>query len=446
MAVKNSKKIITVFVAAFLVLLFQTCDVFFIHTQGSLFGSNIIARIAGLAVFIIASFLLKFNVRNFCFRRYGFVFEILIGIFYAAVPAALVYGAEYMVLMLKGYENLHLNISFPNTNDAMSLKGTLLAVGLFMFTVLLQSLFKELFFRGFVISQLFDKFGLRVSNIIQAFLYTLLLVPTVVDYILVGRFRGYGWQMTAFIIACNLFIDFVSAIKWGLFYRANGTVWMSTADHFVNNMLLTCVYITYGMMPMKWYVIQAVLVQLVSFVMFIPLYFKRDKQNEEIAAEMAVQRELAGLPVDNYSPSPVRHFVENRRFERQTEIAKKKNMPLPQKDIRFPQDFEEPVSLQDTDFFSRDRLADSIEVIDIKDNGLKEKDDSISSIESTPSEMSKAFFEDVKQKSMKTDVDVTSGMKTEEAKETDSVDEGEKNNISKLVQGYFEENFNKHTF
>lgn len=445
MAVKNSKKIATVFIAAFLVLLFQTCDIFFIHTRGSLFGGNVIARIAGIAVFIIASILLKFNVRNFCFRRYGFVFEILIGIFYAAVPAALVYGAEYTVLTLKGYENLKLNISFPNVNDAMSLKGTLLAVGLFMFTVLLQSLFKELFFRGFVISQLFDKFGLRKSNIIQAVLYTILLVPTIAEFILTGRFRGYGWQMTAFIIACNLFVDFISAIKWGLFYRVNGTVWMSTADHFVNNMLLTCVYITYGMMPMKWYVIQAVLVQVVSLAMFVPLYFKRDKQNEEIAAEMAVQRELAGLPVDNYSPSPVRHFVENKRFERQTEIAKRKNMPLPQKNIKFPKDLEEPVSLQDTDFFSRDRLAESIEVVDIKDNSIGETDN-ISNIESTPSEMSKAFFEDVKQKTLKADVDITSGMKTEEAKETDDIDEGEKNNISKLVQGYFEENFNKHTF
>ncbi len=445
MALKNSGKTAAVFIAAFFVLLFQTCDVFFIHTQGSLFGSNVIARLAGLGVFIIASLLLKFNIRNFCFRQYGFVFEILIGVLYAVIPAAIVYGAEYTVLLTKGYENLHLNISFPNTNDAMSFKGTLLAIGLFMFTVLLQSLFKELFFRGFVITQLFDKFGLRKSNVIQAVLYTLLLVPTILQYIISGRFRGYGWQMTAFIIVCNLFIDFISALKWGMFYRVNGTVWMSTADHFVNNMLLTCVYITYGMMPMKWYVIQAVLVQIISFVMFIPLYFKRDRQNEEIAAEMAVQRELAGLPVDNYSPSPVRHFVENKRFEKQTEIAKKRNMPPPKKNIRFPEDLEEPVSLQDAGFLPADRLAASVEVIGINDNAAEENPDGISPVESTPAEMSEAFFENIKQKALKTDVDITSGMKEEDAKETDGVSESG-NNISKLVQGYFEENFNKHTF
>lgn len=446
MSEKSNKKIITAFIATVLVFAFQTLDVFFIHVDGSLFGGNVVARLAGIAVFIIASFILKFNVRNFCFRRYGFVFEILIGIFFAAVPVALCYGAEYLFFTVKGYENIFLNVSFPNTNDLMSLKGRLLAIGLFIFTVLLQSLFKELFFRGFLISQLFKKFGLLKANLVQTVLYTLFLVPTIAQNIISGRFSRYGLVMTAFIIGCNLLADFISGYKWGLYYRVNGTVWMSTADHFVNNMLLTCVYVTDGMMPLKWYVIQTIVIQLISFAMFIPLYYKRDKQNEEIAAEIAIQRELAGMTVDNYSPSPTRRYIENRRFDKQTELAKKRNMPLPVKQIRFPQDFEEPVSLQDTEFFGAERLAESINVTEIKESVPEEKQKEIEDMKSAPSEKSKEFFDEMTQKNLNTDVDITHGIKEEDVKETDSVQEGGNSNISKLVQGYFEENFNKHTF
>lgn len=441
----GKKNVVFAYITAILMIAMQTVDVFYIHSTGTLMATNIVSRFAGIAVIIIFSLILKSNIRKLCFKRYNMIFEMINGFFLAAIPVAFVFGAEYMVLrFVKGYENLRINIDFPNVNDGMSMKGMLFALGVFALTVFLQSLFKELVFRGFLISQMFDRYGLSKSNLIQSVFYTLLLVPNIVQMYMTGRFDGFGWEMTAFIIVSNLFVDFLSGYKWGLCYRVTGSVWLSTVDHFTNNMLLTCLYITYGTMPMKWYVLQAVAVQLISFAIFVPVYFRRDRANEEIAAEVAVQRELAGMTVDNYSPSPVRHFIENRHRDRQEEIAKKKNMPVPADTrIRFPSDFEEPVSLSEIRPVTEDTLIETV-----KNDGAEltpEPSDDVVSINASPSEMSKEYFNDIVEQSSKTDVDITADMDAGKANEADDVSESA-SNISKLVQGYFQDNFEKYTY
>lgn len=438
------KKLIVAYISTILVLAAQTIDTFFVHDEAYLFGGDVFPRLVGIAVLSVASFMLHFNVKNFCFRRYGWPFEVIIGILYAAVPVGICYAGEYAVLKyVKGYSNVTLNVAFPNVNDNMSSRGALLAMGVFVFAVLLEAVFKELFFRGFLITQFFQKYGINKSVYVQAFLYTLMSVPIILQMWQSGRFEGYGWKMALFIVGCTLSLDFISGVKWGLFYRVNGTVWMSVADHFSNHMLLTCVFITRGMMPMKWVFVEAVAVQVISFALFIPLYFRRDRQNEEIAVEVAIRRELAGLHVDNYSPSPLRRYTETKRLEKAAEFAKKRNLPPPKPEVRFPKDFEEAVSLNDSEFFSSIIAAEKEEKqVSSTDIPVDEKTDAK---KENPTEQSMEFFEKETKKSLNTDVDITAAMPEEKAKETDDIS-GNGDSITKLVQGFYEENFNKHTF
>lgn len=435
-----NKKATIAYVVTVMVMIFQIVDVFFIHPEDSIFGGNIVARLAGIVVCIISSMILKFNIKNFCFRSYGFVFEIIIGALYAIVPAAICFGAEYCYFMLRGSENLSLNITFPNINDSMELKIKLIAIASYVFTVLLQSVFKELFFRGFLITQLSDKYKIRNAVIIQSVLYMLLLIPTIVQSLVTGQFDGFGFKMTLYIIAGNLFIDLVSGFKWGLYYRVNGTVWMSISDHFVNNMIVTCVSITSVALPMKWFVFQAVAIQLISLLMYLPLYFKRDRQNEEIAAEIAYRREIAGLTIDNYSPSSVRLYFDNKRFERQTEYAKRRNMPLPQRD-GFRTEYEEPVSLSDVELKPTEKVFETIDVFEEKKSNVEQNYSSADEVISSPSEMSKQFFEDSFEKSTEINTEEEA-----EQQNTDDNSENGNNNISQLVQTFFEDNFNKYIF
>ena len=415
----KKNKIVVLYIITLAVLVLQTIDIFFIHKDGSLFGGNIVARITGIGVAIIASIIMKFNIRNVCFRSYNWIFEILYGVLYAAVPVAICMGAEYAALTLKGYEHLKLNIWFPNTNNDMSIKGTVLAMGLFAVTLMIESVFQELFFRGLLITQFKKKYSYQVTIIVQALLFTLMIVPTLAKNIISGELRHEKTSSIIFVIACSILVEFISGAKWGLYYRVNGTLWMSTADHFISDMLLQCLYVTYSAMPAKWAVVEALAVQTLSLLIFLPLYFTRDRINEENAIEAKVQRELAGLHVDNYSPSPIRHYLENTR---------RKNVPYPERKPISRDGLEEPISLTE---FGLTNEQKSNEKTDIQ----------IGSLKTAPSEMSKAFFEEVKDKSLKTR---KSDNNPEQKDDTDFT--GGADNISKLVSEYFNDDFKKHTF
>lgn len=425
----KKNRIAVLYIAAFAIFIMQAVDVFFIHKDGSLFGDNIIARITGIGVVIVASIFLKLNIRNVCFRSYNWIFEILYGVLYAAVPVAIFLGVEDAALSLKGYEHLNLNIWFPNTNDDMSIKGTLLAMILFSITLIIEAVFQELFFRGLLITQLKQKYSYQKAIIVQALLFTTMILPTIAKDIMSGELRNESAPTVIFIVACSILVEFISGIKWGMYYRVNGTVWMSTADHFTNNMLLQCLYVTYSPMPLKWSIVEVLAVQILSFLIFLPLYFTRDKINEENAIEANVQHELADLHIDNYSPSPVRHYIENRSAERREENTRKRNTPLPER-RPIPQDgLEEPVSLRDFELNER-----------IKSD--EESSANIGSFTTSPSEMSKAFFEELKDKSLKT----RKSNIHNEPQEEDTEFTGGTDNISKLVNEYFEDDFKKHTF
>ena len=443
----KKKKVVIGYIAFVLVFACQVIDVFFVHSRDSLFGGDVASRIAGIAIVIVASVILKFNVRKICFKKYGWFAEMLYGFFLAAVPVGICLGAEFLFLKyVRGFSDFTINISFPNVSSDMGLKSMLTAVGLYVFTVFLESLFKELFFRGFLISQFHGKYGVNKSIFIQTIFYTLMLVPMIVHSYMTGRFAGYGMKMTVYIIAGNLLLDFISGIKWGLFYKVNGTVWMQVADHFVNNMLLTCFCITKGVMPVKWFVLYSLAVQAISFVMFIPLYFNRDKINEEISAEITIQRELAGMRVDSYSPSPARHFLENQKRTRQVEYAKKNNLPPPRDNrIKRPEDLENPISLSEMTEEAGEAFLKTIR----NDGAVSEPEqsDDIASLKEEPSKMSKDYFGKMINKSMNvTDGDIKDEDNTEshEANEDNSAESSD--NISKLVQEYFNKNFEKHTF
>jgi len=404
---KNKRLTIT-YISVIAVIVLQAVDVLFIHKDGSLFGNNFIARIAGIGVAIIASILLNFNIKSFCFKTYNWFFEIIYGVLFAAVPFIICIGGEFVSLTFKGYNALKFNIWFPNTNDDMSIKGTILAMGLFTATIILEAVFQEMFFRGFLITQFHSRYGMSRSNIIQDALFIIVCIPEIYTKINADESARKSITTAVFIIICYILSVFVAGFKCGLYYRASGTLWMATADHFAYKMLMQCIYITYSTMPLKWYVLQALALQLMSLVLFIPLYFRRDKLNEEIATETAVRKELSHLQIDNYSPSPLRHFFETRSKLRREEFARIRSFTKPIKETKNPSDFEEPVSLSDSGFFT--------EAFQPSDNLKNISSGNAVTYEGQP-----------------------------EDEGTAKIGENGKN-ISDLVNDYFEDNFNKHTF
>lgn len=407
------------------VFIFQFIDVFFLHSNSPLFSTNVIARLVGTVVLIIFSGVLGFSLKKFCFKSYGWFFEVLYGLFFSAIPILTVFFLKYVYFLYRDYENLTLTFRPSGFAPFDGSQKYIVSVIVYIFTLLLVAVFKEIFYRGYLITQFSSKYGVTKSIFFQGIIYTLSFAPTLAYYWYTGRFEFQGPLMSFFLICGHLVYNFLCGIKWGMFYRVNGTVWMAVADHFFTNFVVSSFFFTESRLPEKWYIIEVIVIQLFSIVMFIPFFMKRDRQNEMAAAEFALSREALKMGVDNYSPSVIRKKLDERnnlRAERASENT----------EVYYR---EEVIDLNDTKLPTEDDLTSSVTGFAINDTDFEHTTE-VDSYNSKPSLDVQNYFDN--------SIDRNVSETAEEKNELPITDNAE--NISRLVKDYFDESFNKHTF
>lgn len=423
------KRVKIAYLFSMAVLIFQVIDVFFLHNQNSIFASNVISRIVGIIGATIVSSVMGLNLKRFCFKTYGFIFEILYGFAFSLIPIIIVFTVKYFYFRYRDYSNLVLTFRPSGFSPENKPENFILLLLLYVLTLLLIAVFKEFFYRGFLITQLSSKYGVLKSIVIQTVIYTASFIPSLVYYIVTGRFDSQGPVMTVFLVLGHLFYNFICGIKWGMFYKVNGTVWMSIADHFLNSFIISSFFFTENRLPEKWYIIEVVSIQILSFIMFFPFYLHRDKMNVIAAEEYELSKEALKMGVDNYSPSIVRKKLESALNSKENDNSNSHLSEIPR--------FEEPVSYDTSQLLSEEDLTLSVRGYAIDDSRF-EYDTEVSSHDSDPSLRSKEFFENLVGKN---NVDNLQQAVTDDEEKTSNAD-----NISKLVENYFNNNFDKHTF
>ena len=379
--IKNALPIsvIAVFVA-------QIIDVFFIRCDETIFGDVIFARIAGIIITFIATKKLGIRLKKRCLGRYGWYFELFYGIAFSVAPMLVVYTAELVYFKIKGYYS-DLYISFyPPTTEGGSLAAEL---ALYIFALLINVFFKEIF-RGFLLNGLYKKYGSKKSTYIQGFISTLLSSVLMVGMAVHGVFSERETVDVAIIITASLVSTFISSVKWGFYYKVNGSIWMAMADHFVNSFVMTCIYLSPDRLPDKWLLVKSLVVQVISCIIFIPFYYRRDRVNAEYAKEMKTRREV--LSAMNESTPDLDEKSASDNFM---------------------------MMMNETNQNRKFGESKNNEILDFDRN---------------PKEYSNSFFEDAVDATVKT----SSDKKEDTAESSDS--------ISKLVGEYFQKQLDKNTF
>lgn len=282
---QNKKAVVALVCAAMLVI--QAVDVFFIKSNQTVFADYIVATAVKLAVLFVTVWYLKFNLKRRCLNQYGCLFEMIYGLLFSSASLLVVYGAELIYFKIKGYLNLSISLSLPNgATSPLSM-----AFAAYTVSLLLNLLFEELF-RGFMISQLGESVRFKTANVLQAILFTMLTSISLLYSWASGSFDDYEITELAIIVFSSIFGSFIGSMKWGFYYRVNGSVWMALVDHFFNSFAMTCIFFSRDRLPEKWLLAKSLVVQIVSCVIFIPFYYRRDRANSEIAKEAKLRREV----------------------------------------------------------------------------------------------------------------------------------------------------------
>lgn len=282
---QNKKAVVAVAVAIMLAIF--AADVFFIKSNRTVFADYIAARAVELVVLLFTAKILKFNLNKRCLNRYGSYFELLYGILFSMASLLPVYGAELIYFKIVGYKNLNVSFVLPGYGNGQ----TETALVAYIAALLINACFQEIF-RGFFIAQFGVGRKFKAINPLQACLCTAFSTVPFIAAWLEGDYGGKGSGELAMILGTSFLAGFIGAIKWGYYYRVNGSVWMAIADHFVNSFVLSCVFFSKDGLPDKWLLAKALVVQLASCVIFIPFYYRRDRANAEYAKEARLRREV----------------------------------------------------------------------------------------------------------------------------------------------------------
>ena len=282
---KEKRITITFFLTAFIFII-QAIDVFFIKSDNTIFGDTVIARVLGLFAVLAASKMLKFNIGRRCLGRFGWFFELLYGIGFSLAPIVLIYAAELIYFKIKGfYSDISIFILPPNSTE----KGLIPAIAAYAFALIVNVVFKELY-RGFMLNRLCKKLGEKKSNYVQSIIFTALSFLPAIGAFAEGGFKNMPTADVVITISASAAAVFVSSIRWGYYYKVNGSVWMAIADHFVNAFIMTCIYLSPDRLPDKWLLVKSLVIQLISCVIFIPFYYRRDRVNAEYERDRASEK------------------------------------------------------------------------------------------------------------------------------------------------------------
>ena len=152
----------------------------------------------------------------------------------------LIYAAELIYFKIKGfYNDISISVLPPNLAE----RGALVSLAIYAFALIINVLFKELY-RGFMLSELCKKFGERKSNYIQAVVFTLLSFLAALGAFAEGGFDNMPISDVVITVLASAAAVFVSSMRWGYYYKVNGSVWMALADHFVNTLIMTCIFLS----------------------------------------------------------------------------------------------------------------------------------------------------------------------------------------------------------
>lgn len=284
----KEKRVSVALIVTALIFAFQAIDVFLIKSDGTIFADTIVARILGLITVIVAAKMLKFNIRRRCLNSYGWYFELLYGVGFSIAPLIVIYVSELVYFRIKGfYKDVSIFMLASDGRDS----NLLLPLAVYAFALLFNVLFKEIY-RGFMLYQLGKKLGAKWANVLQASICTLMSLIYVVRAFAENSFSGSKTVDIVITILASTAATFISSMRWGYYYKVNGSIWMAIADHFVNTFVLTSIFFSPDRLPDKWLLIKSLVIQVISCVIFIPFYYKRDRVNAEYVKEMKTRHDV----------------------------------------------------------------------------------------------------------------------------------------------------------
>lgn len=212
-------------------------EVLVIRTDETVFAECFINKVFGILLLCALLRRLRWRWSDIGFTRRGLLPGLLKGFLLCLAFYAMAFAAEFAALSLRGTPaRMELFVTgFSLTGNPVKQTGlgaVLMCVGFNIINVWME----EGLFRGFYITYISTEHGEKTAMYAAALLFGLWHLVLPLRSLLDGEM---GIAAFAAMGVGYIILSAVMGVKWGLLYRASGTVWIGLADHLFNNCVVT---------------------------------------------------------------------------------------------------------------------------------------------------------------------------------------------------------------
>lgn len=262
-------------------LIVHAAEVFFIRTDETIFAECFINKVFGIFLLFVLLKIWKHNWHDIGFKASRIIPDCIKGLIICAVFYTLGFAAEFITLYVQGNPG-HIEFfvtGFSLTGDVTKQTGlgfVLMCIGFNVINVWME----EGLFRGFYITYLKEKIGVKGALYIAALLFGLWHLVTPLRSLFDGQMTlpEFAVMSIGYVVLSALM-----GIKWGLLFEHSGSVWIGLADHFFNNCVVTNLLHVVTETGVDDYQILRVLIgELTSFVAVVVYVKIKDRSKKDL--------------------------------------------------------------------------------------------------------------------------------------------------------------------
>lgn len=274
------KELLIVIISFVIISIVKDIEFLFIKTDQTIIADNVLCKIFCIICIFILCKICNFKLSDIGFKNQNVLKYALCGLGLGVFTFAISYGLELLILALQGKSpalSLYITnfgVAGATNENSLSVLTLLICIGGNIINVLAE----EGLFRGVFLKLCTDRYGFTKANFIQAFLFGIWHIITVVLAVLEGSMTI---PMAILFAIGYIILAGILGLEWGTCVNMTGVLWVGIFEHFFNNFIGNILHVISSTGTDELQIVRIVLSNVLSLTIVLMINKIQKKKNRK---------------------------------------------------------------------------------------------------------------------------------------------------------------------